>query len=86
MTTVVEHYFRVYKIRQTFALKCLGLKEMLRYLKWRIEKATKLTKFAFWILEVKNQFNYLPKNNFFRVCTIGYIGEGLLLLIFFDNF
>ena len=30
-TTVVEHYFMVYKIKQTFALKCPGLKEILRF-------------------------------------------------------
>ena len=30
-TTVVEHYFMVYKIKQTFALKCPGLKEILMF-------------------------------------------------------
>ena len=45
-----------------------------------------MTKFRFRISEVKNQFKPSWKYFFFRVCIIGYIGEGLLLLILFDNF
>jgi hypothetical protein len=79
----------VYKIRQTFAMNCPNLNEILCFLKWRSEKVTIITKFGFQILDFGSQKSTVLKMIFFfRVCTMYWRRTCIIdiFLITFDNF